>query len=171
MHGILLTPQNINFFKIIYISAVNGMYGTWSLWSECDRTCGGGTRVRSRSCTNPPAQFGGSDCTSLGPSKETELCSMNACPGKTGDWSWIKLCWVSPPPPPPPPRGVYFTVAIMLVLFLQTIATSWSEFEYDFRIWNQSRFQRRCFSLLLVGRGEGTRNNIGVLCDDLGYTL
>ena len=58
------------------------MYGTWSLWSECDRTCGGGARVRSRSCTNPPAQFGGSDCSSLGPDKETELCNLNSCPGK-----------------------------------------------------------------------------------------
>ena len=58
------------------------MYGTWSLWSECDRTCGGGSRVRSRSCTNPPVQFGGSDCASLGPEQETQLCSLNSCPGK-----------------------------------------------------------------------------------------
>ena len=64
------------------ISAVNGMYGTWSLWSDCDRTCGGGSQVRSRSCTNPPAQFGGSDCTLLGPDEETRVCNLNACPGK-----------------------------------------------------------------------------------------
>ena len=66
-----------------HLSAVNGMYGTWSLWSECDRTCGGGSRVRSRSCTNPPAQFGGSDCSALGPTEETELCNLNSCPGKS----------------------------------------------------------------------------------------
>lgn len=71
---------------IFYLSVVNGMYGTWSLWSECDRTCGGGARVRSRSCTNPPAQFGGSDCSSIGPDRETELCNLNSCPGKKVVW-------------------------------------------------------------------------------------
>lgn len=72
--------------NILSLSVVNGMYGTWSLWSECDRTCGGGSRVRSRSCTNPPAQFGGSDCSALGPERETELCNLNGCPGKKVVW-------------------------------------------------------------------------------------
>ena len=58
------------------------MYGSWSLWSECDHSCGGGIRVRSRSCTNPPAQFGGSDCGSLGPDRETEVCNLGSCPRK-----------------------------------------------------------------------------------------
>ena len=58
------------------------MYGTWSLWSDCDRSCGGGARVRSRSCTNPPPQFGGSDCSLLGLVQETQICNMMACPGK-----------------------------------------------------------------------------------------
>ena len=42
------------------------------------------------------------------------------------------------------------------------------EYEYDFRISNQSRSQSRRFSLLLISRGEGFKNNIGVLCDDQG---
>ncbi|KAL9971012.1 hypothetical protein ACROYT_G023488 [Oculina patagonica] len=76
---------------------VNGMYGTWSLWSECDRTCGGGSRVRSRSCTNPPAQFGGSDCSTLGPDKETELCNLNSCPvnGNFSEWTLWTPCSVT----------------------------------------------------------------------------
>jgi len=82
---VLVIPQDINDLSF-YPFSVNGMYGTWSLWSECDRTCGGGSRVRFRSCTNPPAQFGGSDCTTLGPDKETELCNLNACPGKRDSW-------------------------------------------------------------------------------------
>ena len=45
------------------------------------------------------------------------------------------------------------------------------EYEYDFRISNQSRSQSPCFSLLLISRGKGFRNNIGVLFDDLEYTL
>ena len=45
------------------------------------------------------------------------------------------------------------------------------EYEYDFRISNQLRSQSRHFSLLLISRGKGFRNNIGVLCDDLEYAL
>ena len=45
------------------------------------------------------------------------------------------------------------------------------EYEYDLRISNQSRFQNRHFSLLMISRGKGLRNNIGVLCDDLEYAL
>ncbi|XP_068700145.1 uncharacterized protein [Montipora foliosa] len=76
---------------------VNGMYGTWSLWSECDRSCGGGTRVRSRSCTNPPPQFGGSDCSLLGPVQESEICSMVACPvnGNFSEWTLWTPCSVT----------------------------------------------------------------------------
>ena len=60
---------------------VNGNYGTWSLWSECDKTCGRGTRLRFRSCSSPTAQFGGSDCTKLGPDREADVCNLVACPG------------------------------------------------------------------------------------------
>ena len=42
------------------------------------------------------------------------------------------------------------------------------EYEYDFRISNQLRSQNHRSSLLLISRGEGSGNNIGVLCDDLG---
>ena len=35
------------------------------------------------------------------------------------------------------------------------------EYGYDFRISNQSRSQSRRFSLLLISRGGGFRNNIG----------
>ena len=45
------------------------------------------------------------------------------------------------------------------------------ENEYDFRISNQSCSQICRFSLLLISKGEGSRNNIGVLCDDLEYAL
>ena len=85
-HVICIRLSEALLIFVFYLSVVNGMYGTWSLWSECDRTCGGGARVRSRSCTNPPAQFGGSDCSSLGPDRETELCNLNSCPGKKVVW-------------------------------------------------------------------------------------
>uniref|UniRef100_A0A8B9T856 SCO-spondin n=1 Tax=Anas platyrhynchos TaxID=8839 RepID=A0A8B9T856_ANAPL len=39
--------------------AVDGAWSAWSPWSRCDRTCGGGRAVRSRSCTPSRGQAGG----------------------------------------------------------------------------------------------------------------
>ena len=42
-----------------------GTDGNWSPWGApgpCDKTCGGGTRVRKRTCTNPPPSGDGKDC-------------------------------------------------------------------------------------------------------------
>ncbi|XP_031556840.1 uncharacterized protein LOC116293538 isoform X2 [Actinia tenebrosa] len=76
---------------------VNGNYGFWSAWSDCDKTCGGGKRIRSRSCTNPPPQFGGSDCNTLGPLHQTEICNLNKCPvhGNYSNWSLWSPCSVT----------------------------------------------------------------------------
>ena len=69
-----------NFLTLCW--AVSGNYAAWSAWSECDKSCGLGNRVRSRSCTNPNPQFGGSDCSILGPKKEVQACYLPVCPGK-----------------------------------------------------------------------------------------
>ena len=45
------------------------------------------------------------------------------------------------------------------------------EYKYDFRISNQLRSQSCGFSLLLISRAKGFRNNIGVLFGDLEYAL
>lgn len=76
---------------------VNGNYGFWSAWSDCDQTCGGGRRIRSRSCTNPPPQFGGSDCSTLGPLHQAEICNLNKCPvhGNYSNWSLWSPCSVT----------------------------------------------------------------------------
>ena len=77
--------------------SVNGNYGFWSAWSDCDKTCGGGRRIRSRSCTNPPPQFGGSDCNMLGPLQQSEICNLNKCPvhGNYSNWSLWSPCSVT----------------------------------------------------------------------------
>ena len=44
-------------------------------------TCGGGTKTRSRSCTNPPAAHGGKPCE--GVTEMTQDCNKDVfCPGK-----------------------------------------------------------------------------------------
>uniref|UniRef100_A0A7N6BKK5 Peptidase M12B domain-containing protein n=1 Tax=Anabas testudineus TaxID=64144 RepID=A0A7N6BKK5_ANATE len=56
------------------------VHGSWSSWSEftpCSRTCGGGVTHRTRQCNNPRPAFGGSDCE--GPDIEAQLCHQRPC--------------------------------------------------------------------------------------------
>lgn len=57
---------------------VDGGWSSWSLWSRCDRVCGGGKRQRLRSCTNPPPSSGGKGCGSH--YYESKECAVNKCP-------------------------------------------------------------------------------------------
>ncbi|XP_065057280.1 coadhesin-like [Rhopilema esculentum] len=65
--------------KAADLPIINGGYSLWSSWSECSKTCGGGTRLRNRACKEPEPLNGGQDCTELGPSDETQLCNLNPC--------------------------------------------------------------------------------------------
>ena len=58
----------------------SGTDGNWSPWGApgpCDKTCGGGTRVRKRTCTNPPPSGDGKDCA--GSKTKKEPCNTQAC--------------------------------------------------------------------------------------------
>ena len=57
---------------------VDGGVSTWGEWSTCTLTCGGGSRERSRTCTNPAPEFGGADCTDA--LSESEPCNSDPCP-------------------------------------------------------------------------------------------
>ena len=37
--------------------------------------------MRTRQCVDPSPEFGGKDCSSLGPSTETMICRKDLCPG------------------------------------------------------------------------------------------
>ena len=68
---------------------VSCIWGGWEQWSSCSRTCGGGTRQRTRT-VQQAAQHGGPPC--LGQSSQNENCQTNACPvhcrwGNWGHWS------------------------------------------------------------------------------------
>lgn len=59
---------------------VNGGWSLWSEYSPCSVTCGSGTKVRMRTCTNPIPENNGAECT--GVRVETQSCDMGPCSGK-----------------------------------------------------------------------------------------
>ncbi|XP_078378395.1 SCO-spondin-like isoform X2 [Oculina patagonica] len=69
-----------------YPCPVDGGWSVWSLWSSCDKLCGGGVRERTRSCTNPPPFSGGKGCGSH--YYESKECAVNKCPVDGGWSSW-----------------------------------------------------------------------------------
>ena len=64
---------------------VDGGWSEWSRWGYCSESCGSGLRSRSRTCTNPAPQFGGSDC--VGANLESKECYLKVCPPVDGGWS------------------------------------------------------------------------------------
>ncbi|XP_013378635.1 SCO-spondin [Lingula anatina] len=68
---------------------IDGGWGSWSTWSSCTVTCGGGVISRSRSCDSPPPQFGGQNCS--GSDVDTQECATNTCPSWS-EWSAWSDC-------------------------------------------------------------------------------
>ena len=54
-----------NFLRI-HVSAIDGGYSEW-VEHCCSKTCGDGIKRLTRTCTNPPPQYGGKLCE--GPSE------------------------------------------------------------------------------------------------------
>ncbi|XP_063400308.1 A disintegrin and metalloproteinase with thrombospondin motifs adt-1-like isoform X2 [Mytilus trossulus] len=77
-------------------------FGSWSPWSSCNVTCGGGTNSRSknRTCTNPEPKYGGQSCNGSTDETSAVLCNPMACPidgdwSSFGSWSPWSLCNVT----------------------------------------------------------------------------
>ena len=62
----------------------------WSLWSTCSKTCGSGTRYRTRTVTSSTI-LNGATCPTL---REEEPCNTQACPINctVSDWSDWSTC-------------------------------------------------------------------------------
>ncbi|KAM9324233.1 A disintegrin and metalloproteinase with thrombospondin motifs 13 [Gastrophryne carolinensis] len=59
------------------VSVVHGVWSSWSTFSSCSRSCGGGVIIRRRQCNNPRPAFGGQDCK--GSALEAKMCNMQVC--------------------------------------------------------------------------------------------
>ncbi|ELK05197.1 SCO-spondin [Pteropus alecto] len=71
-----------------------GGWSRWSPWSWCDRSCGGGRSLRSRSCSSPPPKNGGAPCA--GERHQARLCNPMPCvPGAWTLWAPWSDCPVS----------------------------------------------------------------------------
>ena len=66
-----------------FIIVVDGGWGSWTSWSSCDATCGGGLRTRQRYCDNPVPSGGGRHC--FGSSSQQEKCNTASCPGEISE--------------------------------------------------------------------------------------
>uniref|UniRef100_A0A8B9QXZ0 ADAM metallopeptidase with thrombospondin type 1 motif 13 n=1 Tax=Anas platyrhynchos TaxID=8839 RepID=A0A8B9QXZ0_ANAPL len=59
------------------MAVVHGQWSSWSPFSSCSRSCGGGVVMRQRICNNPRPAFGGRECQ--GSSIQMEMCNTQAC--------------------------------------------------------------------------------------------
>ena len=61
----------------LYLSAIDGKWSEWIV-PECSKKCGGGIRVKTKTCTNPKPQYGGKECDGDAP-KEEQACNTDPC--------------------------------------------------------------------------------------------
>ncbi|KAM4662226.1 A disintegrin and metalloproteinase with thrombospondin motifs 13 [Discoglossus pictus] len=59
------------------VSVVHGSWSSWSAFSPCSRSCGGGVVMRKRQCNNPRPAFGGRTCE--GSHIQAEMCNTQTC--------------------------------------------------------------------------------------------
>ncbi|XP_045179462.1 A disintegrin and metalloproteinase with thrombospondin motifs adt-1-like [Mercenaria mercenaria] len=55
----------------------NGGWSNWGVWDSCTVTCGGGTKTRSRTCTNPRPSPLGKNCE--GDTNQVSACGNDVC--------------------------------------------------------------------------------------------
>ncbi|XP_076081403.1 coadhesin-like [Mytilus galloprovincialis] len=75
--------------------AVDGSWGGWSKWSDCNATCDGGVQKRTRTCNNPYPSAGGSACSGM--ADQILICAESDCPvlGAWSEWGVWSLCSTS----------------------------------------------------------------------------
>ncbi|XP_029005418.1 SCO-spondin [Betta splendens] len=59
---------------------VDGGWSRWSPWSRCDKQCGGGRSIRTRTCSSPPPKNGGKKCE--GEKNQIKPCNTKPCDAK-----------------------------------------------------------------------------------------
>ena len=74
------------------IAACPAEWESWGQWSHCSTTCGNGSRVRGRGCSEPA--FGGNEqCP--GNSTQLEDCMTSLCPGEPLHVTFVFLTFLN----------------------------------------------------------------------------
>ena len=80
---------------VILPTGRDGGLSDWNVVTPCSTTCGNGTQIRERTCTNPAPSGYGKNCTELGPTTEIVSCSSTPCKGKNDclvNCNWSLFC-------------------------------------------------------------------------------
>ena len=66
---------------------IDGVLSNWSAWSACDKPCGGGNQIKTRTYTSP--LYGGRDLSDKDELTESKSCNTQPCviDGKYNNWS------------------------------------------------------------------------------------
>ena len=74
-----ILTSNLHFTDSCKIcKSVDGGWSEYGDWSECTKTCGGGTQYTNRTCTEPVPNSCGSNCT--GDASKVRDCNVDPCP-------------------------------------------------------------------------------------------
>ena len=80
---VLVRKQKSCQHTFITVSTVDSGWGSWTNWSSCSATCGGGQKTRLRFCI--PSK-GISDCDGF--MEHKVVCNSISCPGETLCAAW-----------------------------------------------------------------------------------
>lgn len=77
----ILKLKNFRNHLIGIFFIVQGYWTSWSDWGACNASCGGGIRIKQRTCFH---QDVGDDAllVCIGDDTENDTCNTNACPSK-----------------------------------------------------------------------------------------
>ncbi|XP_065669705.1 uncharacterized protein LOC105849170 isoform X5 [Hydra vulgaris] len=72
---------------------VDGEWGSWGNYSECNTTCGYGYQIRTRDCNNPSTVGSGTPCQGIQKDEKPE-CNAFPCPvdGGFSNWTDWSIC-------------------------------------------------------------------------------
>ena len=65
---------------MVLLLSVHGNWSDWTPFGTCSKTCGGGTKNRFRTCTNPAPKHSGRDCE--GSIMDSTECNTHPCPSE-----------------------------------------------------------------------------------------